>query len=335
MAAFGKLVVTNVVTIYCVRVADKKKPNGTENKDGYIDLIAIALVGKGNYGPSFPAVQNKGRCMLRYVKEQDEKDDDFWFPLVPRAKAERTIKAKKSKAPRIDANVPIHASDFLKATNAVFKSGSVVVAGGTTVNENRLVAYTFIRRINHDTKQTLRIFNLHVVNIVSCTDLGFELNCEWMYEDGQNKGLPVLYDPEEFMGLSWSTEENGLTIVFVIFATGKVIATSMTRMSDIAVAERRIQQLVVSFRKGNEPAGYEAASHMRDANTLDVVRVKAHGKDAPVRVSATLRNQRKLTQDMKKKMKEMRCIAELNEGLQIVLHQGDEFEDYFLSHDLE
>lgn len=334
MAAFGKLVVTNVVTTYCVRVADKKKPNGTENKDGYIDLISIALVGRGNYGPSFPAVQNKGRCMLRHVKEPgEEKDDDSWFPLVRRAKAERTIKAKKSKAPRLDANVPVHASDFLKATNAVFETGSVVVAGGTTVNENRLIAYTFIRRINHDTKQALRIHNLHVVNIVSCTDLGFELNCDWMYEDGQNKGLPVLYDPEEFHGLSWSTEADGLTIVFVIFITGKVIATSMKRMSDIAVAERRIQQLVVPFRKGNEPVGYEASSHMRDANMIEVVRVKG-GKDTP-RVNATLRNHRKLTQDMKRTMKEMKCIAELNDGLQIALQLGDEFEEYFLSHDPE
>lgn len=329
MSAFGKLVVTNIVTTYCVCVAEKKANSKHQNSIDYLDLISVALVGKGNYGPSFPAVQNKGRCMLKTIEEEEPEDDDYWFPLVRRSKAAaRTDKAKKNQEPRVSAIVPVHAPDFLKATNAVFDTGSVVVAGGTTVNENRLMIYTFLRRLNKDTKQTLRNYNTQVVNIVSCTDLGFELNCDWMNEDGQNKGLPVLYNPEEFHGLSWSAEEDGLTIVFVIFGTGKVIATSMTRMSDIAVAERRIQQLIVPFRKGNEPVGYTAASHTRDP-----VRVKGAGKES-ARQNATMRNQRKLTQDMKRTMKEMKCIAELNDGVQmIVLHEGED--DRFLANDLE
>lgn len=318
MASFGKLVVTNIVTTYQVRVAHKK------DHTGELNLVAVALVGKGNYGESFPAVVNKGQSSLRYdpkLRLVDEADD-FWFPLHRQIKISRTA----VKEARESADVPVHAFDLMKATNAQFKTGSTVVAGGKTVNENRVMAYMCNRRQNHDTKLNLRIYNMCVQNIVTCTDLGYELNCEWMVSEADNNGLSVQWNPENFNGLNWVTNDDGVTVVFVVFKSGKVVATSMTKMEHIPIAEKRIQQLIAPFRAGSEPAGYVHVPRKRDHATTSKTRIPKRGTS---KVSAALRQHRKLAQDVHALMKDM-GLAEPG-APEIVLHKTGAFDEQFLA----
>ena len=316
-ALIGKLVPKNVVSTYFTKVGDF----GCD-----INLPAVAVVCSGKYGRGvFPAVVSKARIPISGVDETVPSAAAL-YPLQKKVKLAKSATSKhatiarnkKLKALLHEAN-QLAPKQYLTATDSQFKSGQNVVAGGTSVASNTLIAYTFIRRLSHDLGLDLRIYNMQTQNIVCSTYLGYELNPEWIVQEADANGWEVYYCPEEFIGLSWITIENGIKIVFVVFSTGKIVATGIKTMDQIPIAEERMHRLIGPFRRGSEPASFDAAHpRMRDSGTLhkiksDLLRVSAKSYQHS-KANAARRNSNKLSHEVRAMMKQIACVIEEGEA---------------------
>jgi TATA-box binding protein (TBP) (component of TFIID and TFIIIB) len=249
------------------------------------------------------------------------------YPLQNKAKKAKTPELKLLYAARAKrAKAAIHAANqrapkqYITATDSQFKSGQNVVAGGTTVASNEIIAYTYVRRVSHDLDIDLRIYNIQTQNIVFSADLGYQLNPEWIMQEGELQGWQVFYNPEEFIGLTWVTnDEQGIKVVFVVFSTGKVVATGIKSFEHRSIAEKRMHDLIGPFRKGNEPASFDhTRKHTRDAATLGEIKSEFATQQRQSGVAkqhvtvskdnAAKRNFKKLTHEVKDMMK---TLAEL------------------------
>ena len=312
-ALIGKLVPKNVVSTYFTKVGDF----GCD-----INLPAVAVVCSGKYGRGvFPAVVSKARIPISGVEETVPSSASL-YPLQKKVKLAKSATSKhatlarnkKMKALLHEAN-QLAPKQYLTATDSQFKSGQNVVAGGTSVASNTLIAYMFIRRLSHDLGLDLRIYNMQTQNIVCSTYLGYELNPEWIVQEADAHGWEVYYCPEEFIGLSWITIERGIKIVYVVFSTGKIVATGIKTMAQIPIAEERMHRLIGPFRRGSEPASFDAAHpHMRDPVTLtkiksDLLResVKTYRN---TKANAAKRNSNKLSHEVRAMMKQIACVID-------------------------
>ena len=316
-AVVGQLVPKNVVSTYFTKLGDF----GCD-----INLPAVAVVCSGKYGRGvFPAVVSKARIPISGVDEAAPSPASL-YPLQKKVKLVKSatskqathVRNKKLKAMLHEAN-QLAPKQYLTATDSQFKSGQNVVAGGTSVASNTLIAYMFIRRLSHDLGLDLRVYNMQTQNIVCSTYLGYELNPEWIVQEADAHGWEVYYCPEEFIGLSWITNEHGVKIVFVVFSTGKIVATGIKTMEQIPIAEERMHRLIGPFRRGREPASFDAAHpHMRDSATLtkiksdlmrDSVKSYRHTK-----ANAAKRNSNKLSHEVRVMMKQIACVIDEEDG---------------------
>lgn len=243
----GRLYPNNVVTTHAVRLCGPLAEECLE-----MNLPAISLVLHGKYGRGvFPAVVSKARIPIRGV-EATLPPPSFTYPLQKKRKSsEKLSSSRRSQRLKSQLQQEEHAvsQQFLTATDSHFKSGENVVTGGTSVTANLLMAYQYIRRLSHDLNIDLRVCNLEVQNIVCSANLGYELNPEWIAQHADREMLEVFYWPQEFVGLTWITEEEGIKIVFVVFESGKVVATGLKSEMHIPVAEKRMHRLIGPFRK--------------------------------------------------------------------------------------
>lgn len=313
-AETGKLVARNLVSTYLARI------HGGE-LDGMhleINLPGVAVVTQGKYGRGvFPAVVSKARIPIEGM-EDPIPPAAMVYPLQKKIKKAKTAelklryiaRTKRTKAAIHDANQRAP-KQYLTATDSQFKSGQNVVAGGTSVSSNMITAYMYVRRVSHDLDIDLRIYNMQTQNIVFSADIGWELNPEWMFQEGERQGWEMYYFPEEFIGLTWVTNDNeGVKVVFVVFSTGKVVATGIKSMDHRLIAEKRMQALIGPFRKGNEPASFDPARpHNRNASTLGGIKTELeHQQHDVIKVhaskdNAAKRNSKKLTHEVKDMMK--------------------------------
>ena len=138
-------------------------------------------------------------------------------------------------------------------------------------------------------------------------------------QEADARGWEVYYCPEEFIGLSWITIENGIKIVFVVFSTGKIVATGIKTMDQIPIAEERMHRLIGPFRRGSEPASFDSAHPtMRDSGTLhkiksDLLRVSAKSYQYS-KANAARRNSNKLSHEVRAMMKQIACVIEEGEA---------------------
>lgn len=304
---FGKLVPKNVVSTYTVSV----------NNPGEINLGAVALVCQGKYGRGvFPAVVSKARIPISGVEEQQIPAEQL-YPLHKKTKvvkAEGASRAAVARSKKIKALLQEGPKGYLTATDSQFKSGQNVVAGGTSVVANMLIAYQFIRRVNFDLGLNLRVYNMMTQNIVCSCHLGFDLNTEWLVQEADLHGWQVFYKPEEFIGLSWITNEKNVKIVYVIFSTGNIVATGLKSMEHIPIALERMNRLIVPFRRGNEPASFDPSHpHMRDEATLKQIKTEVVGGANKTyqhaKANAAQRNGKKLLHEVRAAMKQIDVTA--------------------------
>ncbi len=307
---FGVLTVKNVVSTYTTQVG----------KTGHsVNLPAVAVVCSGKYGRGvFPAVVSKARIPIADAPDI-EPDAASVYPLHRKVKLAKSATSKSATAARNKKlKALVHIADqlaprqYLTATDSQFKSGQNVVAGGTSVVSNTLVAYMFVRRLSYDLHLDLRIYNMKTQNIVCSTDLGYELNPEWIVLEADAKGWEVYYCPEEFIGLSWITYDDDIKIVYVVFSTGKIVATGIRQMEHIAVAQARMHRLIGPFRRGNEPATLSTDyPYMRDAVTLGNIKkdLLSSGKSYHhTKANAAKKHYKKLTHEVKTMMKQIACV---------------------------
>lgn len=144
----------------------------------------------------------------------------------------------------------------------------------------------------------------------------------------------VFYKPEEFIGLSWITNDNGIKIVFVIFSTGNIVATGLKSMEQIPIAEERMHRLIAPFRRGNEPASYDSSHpHMRDSATLHKIKselfVDAYKNYQHSKANAAERNSKKLWNEVRALMKQIEIDVlpgDDSMGDAAAMGGGDQFE---------
>jgi TATA-box binding protein (TBP) (component of TFIID and TFIIIB) len=309
VAVKGKLYPKNVVSTYLTRIA------GDPEWD--MNLPAVAVVSGGKYGRGiFPAVVSKARIPI-VGAEEPEPSAAVLYPLHKRIKPGKSVDSKSlSVARNKKLKALLHETSqqaprqYITATDSQFKSGQNVVAGGTSVSANTLIAYMFIRRLSHDLDIDLRIYNMQTQNIVCSADLGYELNPEWIVQEADANGWDVYYTPEEFIGLTWITNTNGIKIVFVVFSTGKIVATGIKSMDQIPIAEKRMHDLIGPFRKGREPPTFDPTKpRIRDPAVL--ASIKSHSQQSGaaavsssnVKDNAAKRNAKKLLHEVKSMMK--------------------------------
>lgn len=130
-------------------------------------------------------------------------------------------------------------------STSVFPSGRLVIAGARSEMHANLAAQNVMAKLNASMHRTdLRVYNFTVQNIVCSCDLGFPLNLYVM--DVYDKPN-VTFQPESFEGLHWRTKEAG----FMLFSSGKVVATGMKKMSQIPAAAKKLEELH-RYRLGHE-----------------------------------------------------------------------------------
>ena len=317
-AEFGVLTVKNWVSTYTTQIGKTGQS---------VNLPAVAVVCAGKYSPGvFPAVVSKARISLSDAPLHTP-DAAAMYPLHRKVKQPKSASAKSTLAARNKKLKELmHVADrlaprqFFTATDSQFKSGQNVVAGGTSMARNMLVAYTFVRRLNHDLHLDLRIYNMQTQNIVCSADLGFEVNTEWLVQEANAKGWEVSYHPEEFIGLSWVTYDDDIKIVYGVFSSGRIIATGIREMQHIAVAQERMHRLISPFRRGNEPANFCADHpHMRDAETLGSIKKEVLSNSnrhltSHSKVNAAKKHSKKLTREVKVLMKQIACVIGDEDG---------------------
>lgn len=248
----GRLYPQNVVTTHAVCLCGPLAAAGLD-----MNLPIISLVLHGKYGRGvFPAVVSKARIPIRGV-ESIRPPAETAYPLQKKRSSNKQSKASgssnKQRKAQLQHQEHAVSQQFLTATDSHFTSGENVVTGGTSVLANMLVAYQYIRRLSHDLGVDLRVCNVAVQNIVCSANLGYELNPEWIAQHADREMIEVFYWPQEFVGLTWMTEEDGVKIAFVVFDSGKVVALGLKSEEQIPVAERRMHRLIGPFKKvGNE-----------------------------------------------------------------------------------
>jgi TATA-box binding protein (TBP) (component of TFIID and TFIIIB) len=243
----------------------------------------------------FPATTSKARLQLKQEQPVPEETESV-YPL-------RINLRKRAKKHSILDLIPLRG--FVTATNSLFESGQIITSGGVSLSANRMQAYQFVRRLSQDLQLPLRIYNLCTNNLVCSTDLGFELNLQWMAQESDLRGWEVYYNDEEFKGASMATADP--TIVFVFFESGKVIATGMKSMTSVPIAEKRMRDRIAIFRKGTEPPSFDPTrTQNRDAETLERLRNKhLQSKEPLPKDNAAKRSQKRMSAEM------MRAIRKL------------------------
>lgn len=313
---FGKLQVQNVVGTYWTGL---NGDNIGVKESSDIDLPSIAIASGGKYGPSvFPAVVCKMRCQIRGVPDPPL-DPVATYPLQRRQKEKEQPRGKKAKNNKFETPTGQMLLQYCCATDSQFKSGQNVVAGGTSELTNLLIAYKYTQRVSRYLHLDLRVYNYTTQNIVCSTFLGYTLNIEWLARDGESKGWSVFYIPEEFIGLTLITEDNGKKVVYVVFDTGKIVATGMKAMDVIPIAEARLQAIFPAYQKGREPKDFDASrSRLRDADILSGIKADitssaaaaaggggagSHAKD-----NASMRLSKKVLNQVKAMMKNLEIV---------------------------
>jgi transcription initiation factor TFIID TATA-box-binding protein len=122
---------------------------------------------------------------------------------------------------------------------SIFHSGQLVISGARSCPQAAHAAYLVAEKLNTDMWRTdLRVFNFAIQNIVGSSDLAFPLNLPVMNVYDK---VNLNHNAEDFEGLHWRTLDPN--IGYMVFGSGKVVATGMKNFYQIAIAEERLQQL--------------------------------------------------------------------------------------------
>lgn len=307
----GRLYVNNIVSTYVARLDGV--PADIAHRKMNIEAVTFSVGSKLSFDV-FPASVSKSRIQIAdseafvpspesvYPIKKKRKIEDVDLSSTVTRKKQAAINNKKIKLTQVQAKLA-EPKQFITATDSTFHSNQNVVAGGKSIVCNILTAYMFLRRLSRDMMCHYRLCNLETQNIVCSADMGYELNLDWIMSSFEERGIVVNYTPEEFSGCSVTI----YGIVFVLFSSGKIVATGIKTPEGIQIAENQMHELFDHFRKGTEPASFDATrSFMRDGSTLQQLK---DGKTSERRIirkqSASDKSHKKLTNGMREMMKSL------------------------------
>ena len=248
-----------------------------------------------------PLVRTTRRTRDGGDSSADDNDDDD-------AVDEDAVPPLKQLAPEAKVLQRVVNRELATATFISYNSKQTVAAGGKSEAMNLMMAYQYAAAISHQQKIHLRVCNFHVENIVCSTTLGFSLDLPRIQQHYERVGLPVGYDRDVFSGLNIIHQETFpdgsiKKWTFVVFESGKVLATGIKHVDHIPIVDRRMHEMFDAFEK--QPRLFKSVNRNRmgsrnKKNTTATKARAAHKKQNPADKSY-----KKLNDSVRARMKTM------------------------------
>lgn len=153
-----------------------------------------------------------------------------------------------------------------ETTISFFDTGKILCTGSPSASSALYAVLLFLAKLNKRLNQNYEVWNFVVQNIVSSFSLGYRLNVDMFYTD--NKQTPngtATYDPNLFRGCSYIDEEG---LVFVLFASGKVVLTGAKTWQAAQDAYEKMTPLLEKYKLGQEYKPFN--SEFKRTRNIDV-----------------------------------------------------------------
>lgn len=128
-----------------------------------------------------------------------------------------------------------------KTTTLIFNSGKMICTGARSEKLARSAIRRVVRLLRENGIVLLSEVQIEVVNIVATVDLGVGVDLELADFTLDN----VMYEPEQFPGLIYRMQEP--KVVFLIFASGKLVCTGGRSEASVSEAVEKIGKILVEM----------------------------------------------------------------------------------------
>ena len=145
-----------------------------------------------------------------------------------------------------------------RTTALIFPNGKLVCLGAKTEEDSKKACKQYAKIIKNLNYPILNIKNFRIQNIVSSSNVNFKIPLMTLYIHMKKYKCRVTYEPEIFPGLIYryldeenKNEENGgqrLNIVFLIFASGKIVIAGAKNRNHIYDSFGKIFQFLSQFK---------------------------------------------------------------------------------------
>lgn len=145
-----------------------------------------------------------------------------------------------------------------KTTALVFPNGKLVCLGAKTEEDSKKACKQFAKIIKNLNYPEVKLKNFTIQNIVGSCNVNFKIPLMRLYIHMQKYKCRVTYEPECFPGLIYhyldEEDKNGenrgqnLNIVFLIFASGKMVIAGAKKRNQIYDSFEKVFQLLSQFK---------------------------------------------------------------------------------------
>ena len=123
-----------------------------------------------------------------------------------------------------------------KTATLIFSTGKMVCTGAKSEQKAKLAVKKVVKELENNGIIILGKPEIKVVNIVSSADLLGRIELE---EAAFSLGK-TMYEPEQFPGLIYRMDEP--KVVFLLFASGKIVCTGATKEEDVYKAVAKLHK---------------------------------------------------------------------------------------------
>ena len=145
-----------------------------------------------------------------------------------------------------------------RTTALIFPNGKLVCLGAKTEEDSLKACKQYAKIIKNLNYPISTVNNFRVQNIVGSSNVNFKIPLMKLYIHMKKYNCKVIYEPECFPGLIYryldeeeKNEENKdqkLNIVFLIFASGKMVITGAKKRKQIYDSFEKVFHLLIQFK---------------------------------------------------------------------------------------
>lgn len=125
-----------------------------------------------------------------------------------------------------------------KTTTLLFTSGNMVCTGAKSTRSAKSAIAQIINKLTSDGIVIISKPDAHIANIVATGNLHGTIDLENVAE----RLFRTIYEPEQFPGLIYRMEEP--KVVFLIFASGKIVCTGAKTESNVYLAAEKLRDIL-------------------------------------------------------------------------------------------
>ena len=122
-----------------------------------------------------------------------------------------------------------------KTTTLLFASGKMVCTGAKSARSGKRAIVQVINKLTHNGIVIIARPDAKIENIVACADLHGIVDLENVAE----RLFKTIYEPEQFPALIYRMNEP--KVVFLVFASGKIVCTGAKKESDVYSAVEKLR----------------------------------------------------------------------------------------------